>query len=352
MIGTDLNLDLPTLADPMATVVAKIVAALSEIEDSHAEQATPAALNINSNLSFNGNHATNVGGLILADGNAPTSAGSFYYDDGSFYLKDATGIIRLSNAGTIDVTSTGGIGGDYGQGGNPATVTYDDASGQYRFKEDGTTWADVAVDDVLLYETGGTDYVRLSAPASVTSTYTVTFPAAAPGSQLLLQMTSGGTLITSNAIPESISVTGDITASGDLKHGTRTQWYSSYPYRAVTNGSLTTNNAVVFTANDWALKTVAIQLPVGTRLTGAKAMLSPAASAGTATLQMMKYTLGGGEVGTGAFGSAGYSTSNTLVSVTFDTPYTIAADEIVFFRMDGTIQGPTCAGFALVFDRP
>jgi len=180
MIGTDLDLDLPDLGDSLATIVSKTVVALSAIEDSHADLATPSALDINSNISFGGNHATNVGGVVLAAGNSPTAAGSFYYSGGKFYLKDATGVIQLSADGTINVSSSGGIGGDYGQGGNPAVVTYDDASGQYRFKESTgpDVWADLVVDDVVLMETSGTDSIRLSAPADVTTSYTLTLPAA------------------------------------------------------------------------------------------------------------------------------------------------------------------------------
>lgn len=215
MIGTDLNLILPTLSDPLTTIVSKIAVALSTIKDSHAQRATPAALNINSNLSFGGNHATNVGGVVLATGNAPTAAGSFYYSGGYFYIRDATGIIRLSNAGTIDVSSSGAIGGDYGQGGNPATVVYDDASGQYRFKEDATTWADLVADDLVLMESaGGADFVRLTAPAAVTTPYTVTFPAAPPAALSVMHMAADGTLSTSRALAvDSVTASGTITAA-------------------------------------------------------------------------------------------------------------------------------------------
>lgn len=148
MIGTNLNLDLPTLSDPLATIVSKTVTALSAIQVSIADKATPSALNINSALSMGGNQLTSVGSVTLADGNASAAAGTIYYHLGEFYLIDATGAIQLTASGAINVAGVGGIGGDYG-GSNPAQVTYDNASVQYRFMQDGTNWADVKARDFL-----------------------------------------------------------------------------------------------------------------------------------------------------------------------------------------------------------
>src|ERR1700691_5275926 len=98
MIGTPLSLVLPSLSDTMANVVAKTATALAAIQTYVEDQATPAALNVNGNLSFGGNAATDVGYVGLVAGQQPTAPGSVYYYSGEFYLVDSTGTIRLNSA--------------------------------------------------------------------------------------------------------------------------------------------------------------------------------------------------------------------------------------------------------------
>lgn len=213
MIGTDLNLSLPSAADTYSTAISKTAIALQAIEDSIADRATPAGLDITSNLPIGGNHLTNVGGLILASGNTPSTAGSVYYSGGNFYVKDATGVIQLTSAGAINVAGVGGIGGDYG-GSNPAIVTFDDLAGEYRFKEDPSTWADLVASGLVLMETGGSDAVRVTAPVSVTTAYTMTLPAAPPASNAVLMMSAAG-VVTANVTP----------TIDEIKHGDRTKTF-------------------------------------------------------------------------------------------------------------------------------
>lgn len=230
MIGTDLNLSLPTLADTYSIAIGKVATALQSIEDSIADRATPTGLNLTANLSLVGNHLTNVGGLILASGNIPVVAGSVYYNGTNFYVRDATGIIQLTAAGAINVAGVGGISGDYG-GSNPATASYDEASGEFRFKEESTLYADVRVDDVILMEPGASpvDSVRLTAQAMTTS-YTVTFPAAVPAVQSLVQMSPAGAITTGGAtVDHDITLAANrnftVSGSGKYKHGTKELYF-------------------------------------------------------------------------------------------------------------------------------
>lgn len=55
MIGTDLNLTLPSTTETMATNIARIATALQSIEDSIAERVSPAGININAPLDMQGN---------------------------------------------------------------------------------------------------------------------------------------------------------------------------------------------------------------------------------------------------------------------------------------------------------
>ncbi len=169
MIGTNLGLSLPLLSDTLATIVSKTNVALTAIQTSIADRATPAGLNITTALSFGSQWATNVGGLVLVTGNPPSAAGSVYYSAGEFYMVDHTGAIQMTLNGAINVSGFGGIGGDYG-GSNPALLYYDTASGQYRFYTNGGTHAFGDTESRAAILNNGTGSVKLSADASVTTT--------------------------------------------------------------------------------------------------------------------------------------------------------------------------------------
>lgn len=219
MVGTDLNLDLPQLNEPLAQIVSKTRAALSSIEDSLADKVTSSALNINAALSFGGNHLTNLGGVVLVDGNVPVAEGSIYYTDGKFYVRDAAGPIQLTANGAINLAAVGAIGGDYGAGSE--SVEYDLASGEYRFKKSENEWASLVAKDVVLVEDSaeGGDYVRITIPA-LTASYDLTLPAQPPARTTMLQMDDAGGIIVSNTLAENQDIV--ISGTGDYKHGDQT----------------------------------------------------------------------------------------------------------------------------------
>lgn len=98
MIGTDLNLTLPSTTETMATNIARIATALQSIEDSIAERVSPAGININAPLDMQGNALTDVAALQFASGNVPSTAGSFYYYNGAWYAIDDVGTIQASSS--------------------------------------------------------------------------------------------------------------------------------------------------------------------------------------------------------------------------------------------------------------
>ncbi len=162
MPGVDLDLDLPSLSDTMAVAIAKIAQALSDIGDDLAAKVITSELDINAALSLNGNALTNAGSVQLLAGNSPSVAGSIFYDtDGEFYAITAAGVVRLTSSGSVDVSASGGIGGDYGQPGVNAQVVYNNANEEYTFYSDTDVYADIVVDDVVLQGENGS--VRLGA---------------------------------------------------------------------------------------------------------------------------------------------------------------------------------------------
>lgn len=163
MPGSNLNLDLPELADPMATIVSKLVTALSAVQDDLAPKIVPSEINVNAALSMNGCALTNTGSVQLVAGNAPSSVGSIYYNtDGEFYAIDATGAVRITLNGALDASSFGGI---TGMGGTDAAVTYDLSTTQFRFTAEVGEYADLVARYFIMEGNAGT--VQMGATANV-----------------------------------------------------------------------------------------------------------------------------------------------------------------------------------------
>ncbi len=209
MPGVDLNLNLPTLADTMATTVAKIVIALDAIETDLAAKVTVGELDITEELSMGGAPLINVGGLQLSGG-VSTVPGTLYMAGDELFIETAAGAVQITAAGAIDIAAAGTIGGDYG-GANPASVLYNDVAGEYRFFEDTNVWADLAADDVTLKAAAG--QVRLTAKSDTASSYTLSMPTAVPVSTLAVQMSSAGILTASNSFASGVTVAGAVTST-------------------------------------------------------------------------------------------------------------------------------------------
>ncbi len=173
MPGLDLNLDLPTLADTFADIVSKLVVAIDAIETDLAARVTAGELDITTALSMGGAPLINVGGVRL-NGGVSTTVGTIYMDGADLHVVTALGDVQLTAGGAIDVAALGTIGGDYG-GANPAAVVYDDTSGEYRFTEETSVWADLVADDLVLHGTAGS--VRLGVDDALTGAKTVLFKA-------------------------------------------------------------------------------------------------------------------------------------------------------------------------------
>jgi hypothetical protein len=334
MIGTDLNLDLPLAGESMATFRSKTATALSAIEDSFADKVTPAGMDITTNLSFGGNHATNVGGIILTDGNTPYAEGSVYYAGGSFYMRDATGDIKLTLDGALNVSAVGAIGGNYGEG--DESLNYDAISQEYRLRASDDEWADAVLDDVVLMEVNGTDYVRLSAPAAVSASYTVTFPTGVPSEQACLQMGTDGTLVASNELNSIESITLDsggsvmLSGSGDVKHGDKTFTFPVYTNAQAVSGSLSYQGdayaaglhaarlssggaahiQIPYLRTGWRIKQVYLGSLSGSSLANAK--LEKQTNAAITTLK-----------------STEAKGANDYISLTLGTPHTVVAGDFI-----------------------
>jgi hypothetical protein len=119
-----------------------------------------------------------------------------YVVDGELVYNDASGTaVQITEAGSINVSSLGTIGGDYST--SDASVIYTDSSKIFLFKQDGTKTADMAFGSIFMYENiAAANYVKIKSAASLVANIEITLPAALPGSTLPVTLSATGVLAT------------------------------------------------------------------------------------------------------------------------------------------------------------
>lgn len=193
---------------------------------------TVAAMDIDDDIPMGGFGLVNVGTVAFSAVTALTSGSKSLFvssADNELYWRTNSGTnVKLTDGASINTTLVGGIVGDYSSVG--AEVAYSDADQVYTFKDQESPtkkWARLASGPVRIYQFDTTEsvYVEHAVDAALASSYTVTWPAALPGSTALMQISSAGVVSYSNTIVESVTIpTGKtITLAGtaDIKHSTR-----------------------------------------------------------------------------------------------------------------------------------
>lgn len=235
MIGTRPSISLPLLSDTLSTIVSKTSTSLDAIADSIADKASPSGLTVNSDLSFSGNRATDVGAVLMVDGANPTAPGAMYYDAGEFYLIDSTGVIQVTSLGHLNPSGFGGIGGDYGSP-NPALVSYNNAASEYRFYVNpvGPVWAGVAAKYLLLEGTNGT--VKVGVDDAISGNKIANFKSLpTSGVSFLAYDASANAIVDgTSTVTNAITTTNAITAT--VFHNT-TEIQVNIPASAAVKGS-------------------------------------------------------------------------------------------------------------------
>ncbi len=351
MIGSDLNLDLPTLGESIATLVSKTAAALSAIEVSIADKATPAALNINAPLDMAGNAITEVTSVQFAAGNLPSVAGSIYYSEGDWYVIDSVGTIKLTDNGALNAAGVAGIAGDYG-GVNPAAVSYDDASGEYRFTEAPGTYADLVAHDVVLNGSAGT--VRITVNAAIATARVIdvkSLPAA--GVSLLAYDPADSTLVDASTvtIDNALTVT-DITAT-EYHHTGEHRRFGMAPAVLLTNCGLTNETGaqkLTSTGASWEWAGPAIPLRLGDRVVAFDIHVSTAL-AGNITVNLMTYDNVTGAASIDEYVFDPGTTAGTY-SRTVAVPATITSTNYNYFRVRGATSGVSIRSILATYTHP
>lgn len=138
---------------------------------------------------------------VAAAGGTPTTpASSIQQFGGDLYWVTGSGQVKITNGNALNTATIGGITGDYG-GVNPAQFRFVDADQEYYAYDDfgGGAWARVWAKNYDI-AAGATSAVRARLAYGGAGSYTMTLPAALPGSTLLMQMDSTGQITTSNTV--------------------------------------------------------------------------------------------------------------------------------------------------------
>jgi hypothetical protein len=227
-----MGLELPTQGAPGAGVWDDVLDSNSQKTDAHDHSAgkgapvQTAGIDINADLTFDSLYApVNLHRITFASIVALSSSNKSLFvntADNELYWRSNAGVnVKLTSGSTLNVAAfVGGIGGDYAA--VSAALNFDDANNRYTHRgAAGTNWARIASGDLRLFETGTTDtvFVGLAAPAALGGSYTLTMPTALPVSTLLMQMSSGGVITTSNSLASALAVTGAISSTSTISAG-------------------------------------------------------------------------------------------------------------------------------------
>lgn len=156
---------------------------------------TPAGMNINIDLEFNDNNATELRSSRYEVQASPISGGS---DLGCTYVSGVDLYYNDVNGNQIRITQSGGVAGTPGSIGNlvsPANVTYVSGSQTYVFQSSTATAGNIDCGSVTIREVlANAKGITLSSPASLVSNYTLTFPAGLPASTKFLTVDASGNI--------------------------------------------------------------------------------------------------------------------------------------------------------------
>lgn len=192
-------------------------------------QITPAGLNINSDLTFASNSATNLKeAAFTSQSGALTGTNFLSFVSGNLYVNDGSG-------NQIPITSAGGVAGSPGSIGSlaaPASATYTAGSKLFTWLADSSKSAAMDNGAVTIRETNvaSAKGVTLQSATSLAADYSLTLPAALPASTQYMTSSNTGALSfsTSNTIAAARTrATGTTVAAGGVAISTSCGTFST-----------------------------------------------------------------------------------------------------------------------------
>lgn len=198
-------------------------------------QITPAALNINTALSLNGQFAQQVAGVTLSAQSVQPAINTVYESGTDLYFVDGLGNnVRITQSGAV-AGSPGSIGGLTA----PASATYVSGSSTFVWQSNTSIAANMDFGNAIFrnLSPNSTFGVTMQAPAALASNYTLTLPQPAVA-QGVLVIDSSGNISSSTVFPivdSSVAANANIQGS---KLADRSVGSTQIALLAITNAEL------------------------------------------------------------------------------------------------------------------
>lgn len=198
----NMNLVLPTVTVTLGPEWAELLnTALTRVDEHDhtsglGKRITPAALNINGDLTVNTNHITDLKSVRFTDQAAvlaePDDLRSVYAVAGDLYWNNGSGTpVQITSGNSVNVSTSGGIAGDYAS--SSAIVEYLNSDETYFFGVTSTTTAHLNAKTLKLGTPLRTSNgVFLKTQASMPASYDMTLPPSLPVSDKFLTIGSSG----------------------------------------------------------------------------------------------------------------------------------------------------------------
>jgi len=217
----NMNLIIPvTSVDPGPDFANNVNASLLKI-DSHNHssgqgvQINPSGININADLPFNNNNATNLRSTRYTAQSSPLSSSTDYL---SLSVSGADLYYLDGNGNSVRITNNGSIAGTSGSIGNltsPASATYVSSTPAFVFQSAANTAADIDAGAYVYRNLTANSFgITVQAPSGLAASYTINWPAAAPSSTSIVQMDTAGNLSASNTIANALTLGSTLTIGG------------------------------------------------------------------------------------------------------------------------------------------
>jgi hypothetical protein len=204
MPGVAITSTLPTVGSTVGpTWATQLIAWCNEVEADIEANVTPSEITVNASLDINSQKLTGVGAAKFVNipsasaSSGSTNANSLEVVEGNLRFVDGNGTsIQVTSGGTVNVSSTGGIGGDYTS--TTAEVSYSGSSDTYTFSDDTATARPAKIncaDIELRDQAASANAITIASPTSISAAYTYGLPAAVgTGTEFLIGTTTGTTL--------------------------------------------------------------------------------------------------------------------------------------------------------------
>lgn len=179
-------------------------------------QINPAGLNINTDLTFSGNNATNLRSIRLTPSTVadPADIGCVFENNvGDLWYNNSIGQqVQITSGNAVAVSGAIGFSG---LPSGTASAAYIAGSGTFQFQQATSVGANLDVASIAIrypgsYPTPAGDFIQLQAPNTLASGYSITLPALPAANNTFMTMSTAGVIGTLLTIDNStLAISGN-----------------------------------------------------------------------------------------------------------------------------------------------